>query len=259
MNTYHKKNGNMEKIRVIGFDADDTLWVNEPMFRRVEKTCLGMLETYADPAIIRERLIAVEQENIRVFGYGVKGFLLSLVETALEVGQERISGSEIQKIIALGKEMLASPVELLDGIETVLETLCQNFRLMMITKGDLLDQESKIARSNLAPYFDHIEIVSEKDEATYGRVLLKHGILPHEFMMVGNSLRSDILPVVNIGGYAVHVPFFTTWEHEQVSLSSIDQSSWLTLSSIGDLPGHLLLPENLSCRAHMVVRQILSD
>jgi putative hydrolase of the HAD superfamily len=133
-------------------------------------------------------------------------------------------------------------VVLIDGIEGVLETLCQQYRLMVITKGDLVDQESKMTRSSLAPYFDHVEILSEKDEAAYGRVLLKHGIAAREFMMVGNSLRSDILPVVNIGATAVHVPFETTWEHEDVSPSAIDPSAWTTLSTLAELPGCLCRP-----------------
>lgn len=237
----------MDKIRVIAFDADDTLWVNEPMFRRVEQECLDMLGAYADATVIREQLFAVEQKNIGVFGYGVKGFILSLVETALAVGQDRINTADIQTIIAHGKKMLATPVVLLNGIEGVLETLCQQFRLMVITKGDLLDQESKMHRSNLAPYFDHIEILSEKDETAYNRILLKHGIATQEFMMVGNSLRSDILPVVNIGATAVHIPFETTWDHEDVSTSDLDESSWITLSTMADLPDCLCMP---IARAH---------
>ncbi len=226
----------MERIRVIAFDADDTLWVNEPMFRGVVAEFTTLLEKYADSKTIQERLVAVERENIGVFGYGVKGFLLSLIETAAQVSQERLSGADIQKVISLGKEMLASPVELLDGVEAVLEHLCRSYSLMIITKGDLLDQESKIARSNLAPYFDKIEILSEKNETAYDRVLSTHGVGPREFMMVGNSLRSDVLPVVNLGGHAVHVPFATTWEHEQVAVSAMDQSLWLTLSNLGELP-----------------------
>ena len=246
----------MERIRVIAFDADDTLWVNEPIFRGVEADFVTLLEKYADPGTIRERLFAVERENIGVFGYGVKGFLLSLIETAAQVSQERLSGADIQKVIALGKEMLASPVELLDGVESVLESLCRSYTLMIITKGDLLDQESKIARSNLAPYFDKIEILSEKDEAAYGRVLSTHGVGPQEFMMVGNSLRSDVLPVVNLGGHAVHVPFATTWEHEQVAVSAMDQSLWLTLSHLGELPP--CLPQQGPCygRESVLARQI---
>lgn len=247
----------MERIRVIAFDADDTLWVNEPIFRGVEAEFMTLLEKYADPKTLRERLFAVERENIGVFGYGVKGFLLSLIETAAQVSRERLSGADIQKVIALGKEMLASPVELLDGVEPVLERLCQSYTLMIITKGDLLDQESKIARSNLAPYFDKIEILSEKDEAAYDRVLSTHGVRPQEFMMVGNSLRSDVLPVVNLGGHAVHVPFATTWEHEQVAVSAMDQSLWLTLSHLGELPP--CLPRQGPCygRESVLARQTL--
>ncbi|MBI9088888.1 MAG: HAD family hydrolase [Desulfobacterium sp.] len=234
----------MERIRVIAFDADDTLWVNEPIFRGVKAEFMTLLEKYADAKTIQERLLAVERENIGVFGYGVKGFLLSLIETAAQVSQERLSGADIQKLIALGKEMLASPVELMDGVEAVLEDLCRRYSLMIITKGDLLDQESKIARSKLAPYFDKIEILSEKDETAYDRVLSTHGVGPREFMMVGNSLRSDVLPVVNLGGHAVHVPFATTWAHEQVAVSAMDQSLWLTLSHLGELPP--CLPQRFS-------------
>lgn len=230
---------NIRNVRVIAFDADDTLWVNEPMFRRVEQECLEMLGGYADPASIRAQLFAVEQKNIQFFGYGVKGFILSLLETALAVGRGRVSHIDLQRIMDYGQQMLAAPVVLLDGIEGVLEALCQQYRLMVITKGDLVDQESKMTRSNLVPFFDHVEILSEKDEAAYNRVLRKHGIAAHEFMMVGNSLRSDILPVVNIGATAVHVPFETTWEHEDVCLSAIDPSEWITLSTLADLPDYL--------------------
>ena len=159
------------------------------------------------------------------------------------MGRGRVSNDDLQWIMDHGQKMLAAPVVLIDGIEGVLETLCRQYRLMVITKGDLVDQESKMMRSNLAPYFDHVEILSEKDEAAYNRVLLKHGIAAHEFMMVGNSLRSDILPVVNIGATAVHVPFETTWEHEDVCLSAIDTSEWITLSTLAELPDCLCPPK----------------
>jgi putative hydrolase of the HAD superfamily len=196
---------------IIGFDGDDTLWHNESIFSMTQDKFRAMLgETVA--ADIDRRLLDTERGNLGLFGYGI----LSMIETAIEVTDGRIEARDIQAMIEAGKAMLRHPVELLDGVAETVEYLSHSHRLVLVTKGDLFDQESKIARSGLAEMFDAIEIVSEKDPATYRRVLARHGIAPERFLMVGNSVRSDILPVLEIGGRAVHVPYHITWAHEHV-------------------------------------------
>ncbi|GEO40827.1 haloacid dehalogenase [Skermanella aerolata] len=199
----------------IGFDGDDTLWHNESIFSMTQDKFRAMLgeDLAADGD---RRLLDTERGNLGLFGYGIKGFILSMIETAIEVTDGRIEARDIQAMIEAGKAMLRHPVELLDGVAETVEYLSHSHRLVLVTKGDLFDQESKIARSGLAEMFDAIEIVSEKDPATYRRVLTRHGIAPERFLMVGNSVRSDILPVLEIGGRAVHVPYHITWAHEHV-------------------------------------------
>ncbi|EWY42650.1 HAD hydrolase [Skermanella stibiiresistens SB22] len=199
----------------MGFDGDDTLWHNESIFSMTQerfRTILGGI----DAAEVDRRLLEAERRNLGLFGYGIKGFVLSMIETAIEVTGGEVDARDIQTLIDCGKSMLAHPVELLDGVAETVEYLANSHRLVLITKGDLFDQESKIARSGLADLFDRIEIVSEKDPETYRRVLARHDIEPERFLMVGNSVRSDILPVLEIGGQAVHVPYHITWAHEHV-------------------------------------------
>jgi putative hydrolase of the HAD superfamily len=229
-------------IRVIAFDADDTLWHNETYYRDAEATFRHMLAAYHDEAWIQERLFATEMRNLGHFGYGIKSFVLSMIETAIELTESRITGREIQAIVDLGREMLAHPVDLLPQVMDTLAALQGHYRLMVITKGDLLDQEAKLARSGLDAFFSAVEIVSEKDEAVYRAILTRHTIAPTEFLMVGNSLRSDILPVVALGARAVHVPYATTWIHEHVE--DVDSSRFTTLEHLG------LLPEWLAALAH---------
>ncbi len=227
---------NFKEIRTIGFDADDTLWVNEPIFQDTVERLICLLSRHAPPERIRERLYEVGTGNLEHFGYGIKGFVLSMIETALDISGNALTGEETRQIVAMGKEMRKRPLELIDGAEEVLATLRENYRLMLITKGDLLDQESKIARSKLAGYFSHIEILSEKDESAYEGLLTRHRIPREEFLMIGNSVKSDILPVINIGAGAVHIPFRITWSHEDVPLPSGAEPAFLKLGGIEEVP-----------------------
>ena len=200
---------------VIGFDADDTLWHNESIFEKTHERYRALLARYHDRATVDRTLLATEMRNLELYGYGVKGFTLSAIETAIQLTAGRIGAEEIQQLIALGRDMLAHPVELLEGVEATLAELAPRHRLLLITKGDLRDQERKLAKSRLAPYFRHVEIVSEKNELTYAEILRRHGIAVKRFLMVGNSLKSDILPVLALGGAGAHVPYHLTWVAER--------------------------------------------
>ncbi|QQE11851.1 HAD family hydrolase [Planctomycetota bacterium] len=205
-----------EKIRVIGFDADDTLWDNLPLFLDTGKLYCELLSEYADNEVIQTLMDANEQRNIDVFGYGTKSFMLSMIETAYEISDGEVDSYTIKKMIDLGKKQIKEPIVLLNGVEEVVRALGKKYRLVVATKGDLMEQERKLARSGLAEYFHHVEVMSEKRSKDYARLLKHLDIAADEFLMVGNSLKSDILPVLEIGGWAVHVPYHTTWVHEQV-------------------------------------------
>jgi len=211
-------NSLLQDVEVVAFDGDDTLWHSENLFAMTEEKFIDLVSGYVSDADIKDRLFRTEMKNLGIFGYGTKGFIISMIETALELTEEQISGSDIQKIIALGKDMLEHPVQVLPGVSETLAALAPRFRLLVITKGDLFDQESKLARSGLAEHFWKIEIVSEKDEATYRDILTRHEVRPDRFLMVGNSVRSDILPVLGLGARAVYVPYHVTWQHETVEL-----------------------------------------
>ncbi len=205
----------LDRIKVIAFDADDTLWVNETFFREAEKHFATLLKEYADAEEIYRILYKVEMANMPLYGYGIKGFMLSLIETANLISGYRVTPQHTGAIIQLGKDMLNKPVELLDGVETVLQQLQVRYRLIVATKGDLLDQERKLDKSGLLGYFHHIEVMSDKNPASY-KALIKHlDIEPNELLMIGNSMKSDILPVLEVGGWGIHVPFHTTWHHEE--------------------------------------------
>ena len=209
----------MDLPRVIAFDGDDTLWHNERLFSMTQNRFCALLTRHIEipTGVLHARLLETERRNLIAYGYGIKGFVLSMIETAIEVTDKRIPAEDIQTIMTFGRTMIEHPVELIEGAREVLETLrAGDHELWLITKGDLFDQESKIARSGRVPLFDRIEIVAEKDQATYERLLARHGVSPDEFLMVGNSIRSDVLPVIEIGGRAVHVPYQITWEHEHV-------------------------------------------
>jgi putative hydrolase of the HAD superfamily len=224
-----------QKIRVVAFDADDTLWLNEPLFQQTQEKCRAVIQHYVDSAELDKRLYETERRNLKLFGYGVKGFILSMIETVIELSGGRISGKDIRHLIDLGKEMISRPIELLDGVEETVTALSGQYDLMIVTKGELFHQESKIARSGLAEYFKHIEIVSEKDENTYLQILNRHRIPAGEFLMIGNSLKSDIEPVCRIGGRAVHIPFHVTWTHEQVEQRRLDGIEYVEIENLKQL------------------------
>ncbi|WP_259070611.1 HAD family hydrolase [Mucilaginibacter sp. X4EP1] len=221
-------------LKVIAFDADDTLWVNEPYFRQTEERFYELLGEYSTQRELERELLKIEIENLSLYGYGIKGFILSMIETALKVTDNNISAVIINQIIDLGKQMLNQPIELLDGVEDVLQSLKRKYRLVVATKGDLLDQERKLRKSGLSHYFHHIEIMSEKDDTNYIKLIRHLDIKPEELMMVGNSLKSDILPVLNIGGYAVHVPYHITWAHEHIE-DSINNERFNNVERIADI------------------------
>jgi putative hydrolase of the HAD superfamily len=222
---------------VIGFDGDDTLWHGEILFARAQEKFVGLLSSYGEESLIRKRLFQVESDNLASFGYGVKGFTLSMIETAIQLTDGRVTGREIQNVIDMAKEMLSSDVRLLDHAEEAVSRLSESHFLMIVTKGDLLDQESKISRSGLAGYFTHIEVVSEKSRETYAAVLRRHHIDAAKFLMVGNSLRSDVAPVLELGGFAVHVPYALTWEHEKTEGPPPDHARFAALEHLGQLSG----------------------
>ncbi len=205
---------------VIGVDGDDTLWHSEGHFVLTEQRFTELLAPWVDQETVHATLLETERRNLAHFGYGVKGFTLSMIETALQLTGHRVDGLHIERIIGMGKELLAHPVELLDGVAETLERLAADHRLVLITKGDLFHQESKVAASGVAELFERIEIVAEKDVPTYTRVLARMGVAPTAFCMIGNSVKSDILPVLELGGAGVHVPYHVTWalEHAEVEL-----------------------------------------
>lgn len=224
-----------EHIKVIGFDADDTLWVNETYFREAEERVGILLSHFETPNKIDQELFKMEMKNLGTYGYGVKGFVLSMVELAIELSNRTVANSIISQILDIGKEMINKPIELLDGVEDVLKTLSTEYRLILATKGDLLDQERKLEKSGLLDYFHHIEVLSEKQESNYSKLLMHLDIKPSEFLMVGNSLKSDILPLVNIGAQAIHVPFYTTWQHEEVTDKETNGKSYKTVESLTEI------------------------
>jgi len=203
-------------IKVIAFDADDTLWINEPYFRTAEKAFCELLKEYVPEEECNELLYKFEMQNLPLYGYGIKPFVLSLIEAAITISKKQIPLEIISEIIAIGKEMLQMSVELIDGIEVTLAHLSKKYLLVMATKGDLLDQERKLMKSGLEKYFHHIEVMSDKQPKNYQKLITHLDIPPSQFLMVGNSLKSDVLPVLEIGSYAIHIPFHTTWEHEKV-------------------------------------------
>jgi putative hydrolase of the HAD superfamily len=222
-------------IDVVALDGDDTLWHSENQFVMTQDRFKELLAGRADPDLLDARLMAHERENLQVFGYGVKGFTLSMIETAIEVTEGRIDTAEIQAIIDGAKEMLQHPVELLDGVAETVQALIKDYRVMVITKGDLFHQESKLARSGLVEDLWQVEIVAEKDEASYRRIFDRYGLDPATFVMVGNSVKSDILPVLALGGRAVHIEYEMTWEMEHAEADKAHEGYW-ELDTIRDLP-----------------------
>lgn len=203
------------KFAVIGFDADDTLWVNEPYFREAEQNFCDLLAAYASQKAIISALYATEMQNLAPYGYGIKAFVLSMIETAQQLTTDHPPKGLITKIVNIGKEMLNRPVELLDGVADVLAALHDaSYKLIVATKGDLLDQERKLMKSGLEKFFHHVEIMSDKQPANYRKLLAHLDISGKDFLMVGNSMKSDVIPVVEAGGHAVYIPFHTVWAYE---------------------------------------------
>jgi putative hydrolase of the HAD superfamily len=221
---------------VIAFDADDTLWHNEPLYRGTQRQVLDILGHYHDRDWIERRMYETEVRNLEHYGYGIKGFTLSMIETAIELTEGRIGGAEIGRIIELTREMFKAPVELLDGVAETIAALSEAHELMLITKGDLFEQQAKIARSGLADYFGKIEIVPVKVKETYRSIASKHKIDPQRFLMIGNSMRSDILPVIEMGGRAIYIPYENTWEHENVSEAELAGREILQTTHIRRIP-----------------------
>lgn len=216
-----------DHLQVIGFDADDTLWLNESYYQETGQKFYQLLTPYLSCEEAEKELFKTEMGNMELYGYGAKAYILSIIETALRVTENRVGANIISEIITLCKELLNKPVVLLDGIAEILEQLSHSdYRVIMVTKGDLLDQERKLNKSNIAKYFHHIEIVSDKKESDYIKLLERLSIAPERFLMIGNSLKSDVLPVINIGGYGVHIPHEMTWAHEKTEMEERPDRFW---------------------------------
>ncbi|WOB78418.1 HAD family hydrolase [Brevundimonas nasdae] len=222
-------------ITTVGLDADDTLWHNETIFRLTHARFVDLLADHGDEATIETRLAETEQRNLRLYGYGIKGFTLSMIETAMELTNGAAPPHVVREILAAGREMLAHPVETLPGVDAVVAELSDKYRLVLITKGDLLDQERKLAASGLGDLFSAVEIVSEKDRATYERVFNRHGTGPAEAVMAGNSMKSDVLPAIAAGAFGVHIPYHVTWAHELAD-APVDERRYVSLARIDELP-----------------------
>lgn len=228
----------MSELTTIAFDADDTLWHNETLFHMTQTRFAELLADAADPAHLTERLIAAERRNIGHYGFGVKGFMLSMIETAIEVTEGRVHGSVIAEIMAAGRDMLAHPVDLLPHAHATITALAPHFRLLIITKGDLLDQERKVAQSGLGDLVHGVEIVSNKTPASYRQIFARHGEGAQHAMMVGNSLKSDVLPALEAGAWGIYVPHALTWVLEHAEMPQ-DAARFRTIRDLGDLPSLL--------------------
>ena len=229
----------MSRYDLIAFDADDTLWHNERLYVETQAAFARLLAQYQSPEWIHQHLYRTETRNLQHFGYGAKAFALSMIETAVEITEGRIAGRDIQAIIDLVRGMLSAEVALLDHVAQTIPLLAERYPLLVITKGDLLDQERKVARSGLAQYFRHVEVVSHKDRATYARLLERHAIPASRVLMVGNSLRSDILPILELGGQAAYIPYELTWLHEMAELPPEGTRGYHQLAHMGQLPALL--------------------
>ena len=221
-------------LKVIAFDADDTLFVNEPYFQETEQKFCALMSDYLSEQGLSQELFKTEVDNLNLYGYGIKGYTLSMIEAAMKISNNTLSVEALEKIIVFGKELLQRPIELLDGVEETLKSLHGNYKLVVATKGDLKDQRRKLHDSGLGAYFHHIEVMSDKQEKDYSDLLNRLEIKPKEFFMIGNSLKSDVLPVLGIGGYAVHVPYHTTWEHEKIN-HKVNHPNFRTLEKISDV------------------------
>jgi putative hydrolase of the HAD superfamily len=222
-------------FNVIAFDADDTLWVNEPYYRETEDLFYNLLSDYMPAEKTGRELFQTEMDNLKMYGYGTKGFMLSMIETALRISENKVPAHTIQQIIELGKEQLRKPVILLEGVVDILEYLRKKqYKLVVATKGDLVDQERKLKASEIIHYFHHVEIMSNKKENDYKKLIQHLDISPEYFLMVGNSYKSDIEPVINLNGFGVHIPFHITWEHEK-SVEMNEHPNWIKINHISEI------------------------
>lgn len=225
-------------ITTIAFDADDTLWINEPYFQEAEKEFCVLLEDYLPQHSVSQELFKTEMKNLHLYGYGVKGFMLCMVETVSRISNGTASMQLINRTVEIGQELLQKPIELLDGVTETLDILKGRYRLVVATKGDLLDQERKLKNSGLQEYFHHIEIMSDKKEADYQKLLKHLDCQPEQFLMLGNSIKSDILPVLEIGASAAHIPYHVTWSHEQHE-HHLEHENFMELKSINEILKYL--------------------
>jgi putative hydrolase of the HAD superfamily len=225
-------------IKVIAFDADDTLWDNENYFQEIEKKFCELMEEYLPQHSVARELLRTEIKNISLYGYGIKAFMLSMIEAAITMSNKTIHVSVVEKIIEYGQELLQKPIQKLDGVDEVLQNLKSRYRLVVATKGDLLDQERKLKKSGLEHYFHHTEIMSEKGEGDFKKLIKHLDIQPDEFLMIGNSLKSDVLPVLNIGGHAFHIPYHITWGHEKIEYK-VDHANFKQFTNIKEILSHL--------------------
>ena len=237
-------------FKLIAFDGDDTLWHNEPLFRDAHERLRAMLEKYSDAETVDERLYQAELENLSIYGYGVTGFALSMIETAIEISNNQVTAAEIHELAEIGKAMLRAPTRLIDGAASVLAHFAgmSDYKVVLITKGDLIAQQLKIERSGLEKHFDGIEIVSEKDPLTYRNIFGRYGVEPCEAVMIGNSMKSDILPVLECGGAAIHIPYEITWVHEMVGQIEIENDLFCEAAGIAQVPELITsLSKQLDC------------
>jgi putative hydrolase of the HAD superfamily len=228
-----------DNVKVVAFDADDTLWINEPFFEEAEKKFCGLMEDFLSHQSISQVLFTTQVDNLPLYGYGIKGYILSMIETANKISDGKVSSKTFLKITEIGKELLQKPVDLLPGVNETLAELQKKYKLVVATKGDLKDQHRKLHLSGLGSYFHHIEVMTEKAEEDYEKLLNRLDIKGDEFFMIGNSLKSDVLPVLNVGGSAVHVPFTTTWAHERID-HEIVHPKFKTVSNISEVLDILL-------------------
>jgi putative hydrolase of the HAD superfamily len=224
-------------IKVIAFDADDTLWDNEAYFQEAEKKFCVLFEDYLPQHSVSRELLTTEIQNLPLYGYGIKGFILSMIETAIRITDGRIDSKTIWMIVEIGRDITQKPVNIILGVEEVLAALRPRYRLVMATKGDLVDQERKLRKSGLEKFFHHIEIMSEKTEEDYKRLIKRLDIQPDEFVMIGNSIKSDVIPVLSIGGHGIHIPYHLTWEHERID-TKVDHANFRQVEKIKSLLEH---------------------
>ena len=224
----------MKNAKIIAFDADDTLWHNEPYFDEAQARFCKLFQDFASSQEILGLILNHQVKNLPIYGFGIKAFTLSMIETALKITDNNISGKGIKQIITIGKDLLQKPVELMPNVENVLKELHGNYKLVMATKGDLKDQHRKLHDSGIGHYFHHIEVLSDKTELDYEKMLGRLDIKAEDFLMIGNSLKSDVLPIINLGGYGIHVPYATTWEYEKIDFE-IEHENFLALTNIKDV------------------------